>query len=1127
MRIHRTGFGRSVLAGASLVAFSCLHADAQTTAAQSGAEQKGRVAARVTETVDDTNRTVLRGNVHPKARAEFDRGAVADAQPVTRMMLLLQRSAEQEAALRQLMEEQQSKSSSTYHAWLTPGDFGKRFGPADADVQAVTDWLTSHGFQNIKVAKGKTVVEFSGNVGQVRNAFATEIHSYDVRGEEHFANVNDPEIPAALAPVVRGVVSLHNFRPKPMVHKVGTFRRDANGQVRPLFTYTNSNGTFYAVGPADFAKIYNITGLCGGSVCDGTGQSIAVVGQSNINIQDVRDFRAMFNLPAKDPQIILNGPDPGLVLGDETESDLDVEWAGAVAPNAQVIFVTTLSTDTDFISGVDASAQYIVDNNVAAILSESYGACEAGLTAAGNAFYNALWQQAAAEGITVAIASGDNGSAGCDDPNKTSATHGLAVSGFASTPFNVAVGGTDFDDAGNQPTYWNPAPNASPGQFSAKGYVPETTWNDSCAGATTPACSTVKAGDLVAGSGGSSSVYTGALNLKPSWQTGFGDANRDIPDVSFFASDGNHKSFYIICQSNQNPTPGGNCNLATSPTTPGHAFQAVGGTSASTPAFAAIIALINQKTNSRQGNANYALYNTYSIAKAAAKVCDSSNLTTAQLSSNTCVFYDTTKGNVSVACTGGSGSCSNTNTAASQFGFLATAAGGNAPAYDAKAGYDLATGLGSVNVANLLNAWASPSRTLSTTTLSLSNASPALNTNVTVSGLVAPGTATGIVLLENAATGAVIPANPGSSNAVTAGGNYSFTTAFLPAGSYNVIAHYGGDGTFAASNSPPATLANIGKQNSQVLVSFVAFTGTTPVLNTSAQSVAYGSPYILRVDVENANGTPCENFSTGVVSFVCPTGTVQLFNGATPLNDFPNAQIPNATNIAKLNDRGFAEDQPIQLAPGAYSITATYSPDANSSYNAPASASNTLSVTIAKAATTAKVASNVATVVSGGSVTLTATISTTSNGAGPTGTVQFKNGANNLGAAATCTPKAAGVTAAASCTATLTTALSEFVPLARPRARPQVPVLPIGIVLVLLITFLAMQRRLAVGTRVGYAAAGVILFASVAAGLAGCSGAKSSAASPPSPRSASITAVYSGDANYTGSTSAATTVTIQ
>jgi hypothetical protein len=255
---------------------------------------------------------------------------------------------------------------------------------------------------------------------------------------------------------------------------------------------------------------------------------------------------------------------------------------------------------------------------------------------------------------------------------------------------------------------------------------------------------------------------------------------------------------------------------------------------------------------------------------------------------------------------------------------------------------------------------------------------------------------------------------------------------------------------------------------------------------------------------------------------VCPTGTVQLFNGTTPLNDFPNAQIPNATNLAKLNDRGFAEDQPIQLAPGAYSITATYSPDANSSYNAPASASNTLSVTIAKAATTTKVASSVATVLSGGNVTLTATISTTSNGAGPTGTVQFKNGANNLGAAATCTPKAASVTAAASCTATLTTALSEFAPPAR--TRRQIPVLPLGIVSVLLITFLAMQRRLSVGKRVGYAAAGVVLFASVAAGLAGCSGTKSSAASP---RTASITAAYSGDGNYTGSTSAATTVTIQ
>src|SRR4029077_6262098 len=232
MSIHKTGFSRGVLAGVSLLAFSCFPVVAQTPAAQSGTEQKSRVPARVMDTVDDTDRTVLRGNVHPKARAEFDRGAVADAQPVTRIVLVLQRSAEQEAALRQLMEQQQSKNSPNYHAWLTPEQFGAQFGPADADGQAVTDWLTSHGFQNIKVTKGKTVVEFSGNAGLVRNAFGTEIHKFNVNGEEHFANVSDPQIPAALAPVVAGLRSLHNFHPKPQARQLGSFRRMESGEIR-------------------------------------------------------------------------------------------------------------------------------------------------------------------------------------------------------------------------------------------------------------------------------------------------------------------------------------------------------------------------------------------------------------------------------------------------------------------------------------------------------------------------------------------------------------------------------------------------------------------------------------------------------------------------------------------------------------------------------------------------------------------------------------------------------------------------------------------------------------------------------------------------------------------------------
>jgi hypothetical protein len=1129
-----------------MLAFSCMQVRAQTAVGQSRGEQKSRVAARVTDTVDDTNRMVLRGNVHPSARAEFDRGAVADAQPVTRMLMLLQRSAEQEGALQQLMEEQQSKNSPNFHAWLTPEQFGQQFGPADADVHAVTDWLTSHGFRVRGVSKGRTVVEFSGTAGQVRSAFATEIHKYNVKGEEHFANVSEPQIPAALAPVVRGVVALHNFRPKSFAHNAGTFRRNAKtGEVKPAFTFSDVNGTFYAVGPADFAKIYNIPT----STATGANQSIAIVGQSNINLQDVADFRNIFGLPVNVPQVILNGPDPGLVSGDETESDLDVEWAGAVAPQAQIIFVTTETSQTDFTSGVDASALYIVDNNVAPVLSESYGSCEAGLGNTGNAFYNSMWQQAASEGITVVISAGDNGSAGCDPglppANQNAATQGLAISGFASTPFNVALGGTDFDDASNQATFWN-ANDVSGTQGSAKGYIPETTWNDSCAstakaGSISGICTTVNSSgvDLVAGSGGSSIVYTGTGSTKPAnvtWQTGFGDANRDIPDVSLFSSDGGPtatptKSFYVVCESDQDISGDTGCNLTKfSNNSPFHDFQAVGGTSAATPTFAGIVALVNQKTGQRQGNVNYVLY---ALAKSENfALCNSSAFTNPTVPPpSTCVFQDITRGNVSVACTGGSTNCSNTNSG--QFGLLVA---GTTPAFSTGTGYDLATGLGSVNVANLLNAWASPSRTASTVTLNLSSAAPTLDTNVTVSGVVAPGTATGVVLLENSVTGVVIPANPTTSNAVAAGGSFSFTTAFLPAGSYSVIAHYGGDGTFAGSNSSPAMTVNVGKQNSKVVASFVTFTGangTTPVLSTSPQPLPYGSSYILRVDVENASGTPCENFLTGVVSFVCPTGTVQLFNGANPLNDFPNAQTPNATNVARLNDRGFTEDQPIQLAPGSYSINATYTPDANSSYNAPTGPSNTLAVTITQATTTTTVTPSPASIAAGGSATLTATVNTTSNGAGPTGTVQFRNGSSSLGSAVTCTPTSgvASSTGNALCTATLTTTLSHVLPMTGPQTRPRIWVTPLVVTgwLALMLLMLAqraasLQRK---WMRLGYAAAGLLLFAWLAAGIAGCSGASSGGGGGGGGHTDSITAVYSGDANYTGSTSAAATVRVQ
>src|SRR5882724_10393188 len=299
--------------------------------------------ARIAEAIQSDRTVTLRGNVHPMARAENDRGLLAAQQPITRMHLLLQRSAAQENALRQLMAQQLDPTSPKFHSWLTPQQFGEQFGPADSDVQAVKDWLSSQGFGNLKVNNGKTLIEFNGTSGQVRNAFRSEVHRLSVNGEEHFANMQEPQIPAALAPVVGGVVGLHNFRPKPMVRRIGKFQRNAStGEITPLFTYTDVNGTFFGVGPGDFAKIYNVP-----STFDGTGQSIAIVGQSNINIQDVRDFRTIFGLAPNDPQIILNGADPGLVSGDEGESDLDVEWAGAIAPKAKIILVTSQFTDTD------------------------------------------------------------------------------------------------------------------------------------------------------------------------------------------------------------------------------------------------------------------------------------------------------------------------------------------------------------------------------------------------------------------------------------------------------------------------------------------------------------------------------------------------------------------------------------------------------------------------------------------------------------------------------------------------------------------------------------------------------------------------------------------------------------
>ncbi len=881
----------------------------------------------ITRPIDETQRTILRGNRHPLARAEFDHGAAPAGLPMQRMLLVLQRSTEQESALKSLLDEQQSKGSPRYHQWLSPEQFGKQFGPTDSDIDKVTAWLNAHGFKLAGVAKGRTAVEFSGTAGQVQEAFGTAIHSYEVKGEQHWANADEPSIPSALAQVVKGVLTLHNFprHSNAVIH--GQLVKPTQGTTSPYFTFASGQSSFYGLGPTDFATIYDVLPLWKAGI-DGTGQTIAIVGETNINLNDVNSFRSLFGLPANTPKVILNGPDPGIV-GDEPEAVLDVSWSGAVAKNATIDLVVSASTETSL--GVDLSALYIVDNNVAPVMSESYGECELALGNAGNAFYNAIWQQAAAEGITVMVSSGDGGSAGCDNFDTQSfAFNGLAVSGFASTPYNVAVGGTDFDQSSaTVANYWNPTNDPTTGA-SAKSYIPETTWNQSCAVQGLDGCGPSATNlNIVAGSGGPSQceylTTSGACvagNLKPAWQTGKGvpqDGVRDLPDVSLFASSGFNGSFYIICEADFTPfgpLPGYSqpCSLTN------NSFVGLGGTSASSPAFAGMMALVNQKMgmlgqSARQGNANYVLYD---LAAQSGASCDSSQGTA---SGSACIFHDVTKGNNAVPCAMNSPDCG--SSVIGGFGVLVDPNNSNNPAWTTTAGYDLATGLGTVDAYNLVSAWGSVTMTQTATTLT--NVSPMSLTHgqtASVSATVAPksgsGTPTGQVALMAAPAGQNLSID---SFALT-NGVASGTTPLLPGGTYNVTAHYAGDGNFAASDSAPVQVT-VSKENSQTTASLAYYDFTNGVF-TSTPTVPYGSIFFLRADVTGGSGKSCAP-NPKETEAACPTGTTNFTAGGKPVD----------AGTYTLNSMGYTEDQNIALnltAVGSYSLQAQYSGDA--SYNA-------------------------------------------------------------------------------------------------------------------------------------------------------------------------------------------------
>ena len=610
--------------------------------------------SRITQSIDEDRLQRLARNTHPLARSEFESGAAPADLALEHMQLVLTASLERQQALVSFLESVHDPASPSYHKWLTPQQFGESFGVGAADVAKVSAWLESYGFQVTRVANSKTVIEFSGNAGQLQNAFHTEMHRYMIGGVAHWANASDPQIPAALTPVVAGVATLHTFRKAPQIAKMQAEVAKVTGS-GPQFS---AGGTEYALAPGDFSTIYNINPVYQSGIT-GVGTTIAVVSRSNITLQDIVDFRNAFGLAANAPQVIVNGVDPGKVSGDDDEAVLDTSWSGAVAPAAAVKLVVSGSTNAS--DGVDLSEEYIVDNNLADVMTESYGDCEANYTQAEAQFYSSLASQAAAEGITYTVAAGDSGAEGCDDPgSETLATGGISVNVLAATPYNVAVGGTMFNENGNYGAYWGSANSAN--RSSALTYIPENVWNESCLAA---ACGASNA-SIYAGSGGVSALFA-----KPSWQKGVAgipsDGKRDLPDVSMTSA---IHDFYLLCLD-------GGCTQRRG----GGYFSGISGTSAATPSFAGVMALIVQYTGARQGQANYKLYPL--AASETLAFCNASD--TATLPASTCIFHDVTVGN---------------NAVPGEVGY-----GTSMADYGAAKGYDLATGLGSVNVANLVFGW--------------------------------------------------------------------------------------------------------------------------------------------------------------------------------------------------------------------------------------------------------------------------------------------------------------------------------------------------------------------------------------------------------------------------------------
>jgi len=784
-------------------------------------------------TVNGNSRVVVPGNLSGRVKLATDMGLAPQGTKLESLSLRFSLTPAQQADLTQLMAAQLNPSSPSYHQWLSPEQYGARFGLSSADLAKVSSWLTSQGFTITGTARSSTFINFSGTVAQAQTAFSTSIHSLSLNGEQHIANTTEPVLPASIAGVVTAITGLNDFRMKPR----SRVRSVAVDSTQPLYTQTVGGVTSHFIAPSDFYTIYDFNPLITNSIT-GSGFTVAVVGQTDPVLADVAAFRAAAGLSATVPQTVLVGADPGNSAPDLDESHIDMEWSGAAAPGATILYVYGVDALLDALTGA-------IDNKVAPIVSSSYGLCESLNVPSTLTSINQALQQANVQGMTVVSSAGDAGATDCDQTGV--ATEGLNVDFPGSSPFATSAGGTMFFGDVNTPgTYWSSTNGATGG--SVLTYIPEQPWNETTA--------TGGLSDGGAGGGGASAFFA-----KPAWQlvgtTGSGntpnDDSRDVPDVSFNAAS-NHDG-YIVCSQ-------GSC--ASGFLSTGGQLNVFGGTSFVAPTFAGVLALVEQKLggtpNKGISNVNPTLYGlangpTYSS-----------------------IFHDITTGNNSVPCSQGTPNCPN----------------GGAIGYNAGPGYDQASGLGTMDVAKLAAGWATATpagggstigtgittTTLTTTSALLCGVSGTIPLSVTVAGSIANTTPTGTVqfLVDNVSVG--------SATLASGVATFSLTTATIASGGHNISAVYTGNGSYAGSKG--TLLAADGTLASVDIVSSTkpdfSISPCTAAVTVQPGAVGTGITFTI---------TPANGF-TGAVNF---TATNNNLAGATTAFTVSPVTVSSTTGV--------------------------------------------------------------------------------------------------------------------------------------------------------------------------------------------------------------------------------------